>query len=70
MTSRNRGSFAPIRSVARLADVVRRIIGVPDYQRYVAHLEACHPDQRPMSRDEFTRQRLNERYNKPGSRCC
>jgi len=34
------------------ANVVRRVIGVPDYDRYVAHLEARHPGTRPMSRDE------------------
>ncbi|HWH52269.1 MAG TPA: YbdD/YjiX family protein [Gemmatimonadaceae bacterium] len=65
-----RGTLAPIRSVRHFADVVRRIIGVPDYEIYRSHLEACHPDQRPLSRDEFMRQRLNDRYNKPGSRCC
>lgn len=70
MSVRTWRANAPLRSMARVADVVRRVIGVPDYQRYVAHLEACHPDQPPMSRDEFMRQRLNERYNKPGARCC
>lgn len=63
-------AVAPSRSIARIADVVRRIIGVPDYDRYVAHLEGCHPGERAMTRDEFMRQRLNERYNKPGARCC
>lgn len=65
-----RGAMAPIRSITQFADVVRRVIGVPDYDVYLSHLQARHPDQRPLSRDEFTRQRLNDRYNKPGSRCC
>jgi uncharacterized short protein YbdD (DUF466 family) len=54
----------------RIAAVVRRIIGVPDYDRYVAHARRCHPDQPLMSRDEFMRQRMVERYSKPGARCC
>ena len=54
----------------RAAAVVRRIIGVPDYDRYVAHARRCHPERPLMSRDEFTRQRLVDRYSRPGSRCC
>ena len=54
----------------RVGDVVRRVIGVPDYERYVAHVRACHPGTLPMSPDEFARERLNSRYEKPGSRCC
>ncbi|HXD49051.1 MAG TPA: YbdD/YjiX family protein [Gemmatimonadaceae bacterium] len=65
-----RRAMAPIRSITRFADVVRRVIGVPDYDVYLSHLRSRHPDQHPLSRDEFTRQRLNDRYNKPGSRCC
>jgi len=52
------------------ADVVRRVIGVPDYERYLAHVQACHPGAMPMSRDEFARERLASRYERPGSRCC
>ncbi len=54
----------------RAANVVRRVIGVPDYDRYVAHLRTHHPGTQPLSRDEFTRQRLADRYSKPGARCC
>lgn len=56
--------------IDRVAAVVRRIIGVPDYERYLAHARRCHPDQPLMSRDEFMRQRMVERYSKPGARCC
>ena len=30
--------------VERVANIVRRIIGVPDYDRYVAHLHAHNPE--------------------------
>ena len=56
--------------LGRAAAVVRRIIGVPDYDRYVAHARRCHPGQPVLTRDEFTRQRMVERYSRPGSRCC
>lgn len=52
------------------ANVIRRVIGVPDYDRYVAHLQAHHPGAKPMSREEFIRQRQAERYTKPGAKCC
>lgn len=56
--------------VARAAQVTRRIVGVPDYEGYVAHLRAHHPGARPLSRDEFLRDVLARRYERPGSRCC
>lgn len=50
--------------------VIRQIIGVPDYERYVAHVRGVHPGCAPISREEFMRERLEARYNRPGSRCC
>ena len=58
------------RFVARAVYVVHRIIGVPDYGRYVSHMGAHHPGATPMTREEFVRRRLADRYSKPGSRCC
>ena len=52
------------------ACVVRRVIGVPDYDRYLAHVREHHPGVTPMSYDEFVRQRMIDRYNRPGNRCC
>ena len=56
--------------VERAANILRRIIGVPDYDRYVSHMHAHHPECTLMSREEFTRQRMVDRYSRPGSRCC
>ena len=50
--------------------VIRRIIGVPDYERYLAHVTAHHPNERPLGPEEFVRQRQVDRYSRPGSRCC
>lgn len=54
----------------RVARVIRRIIGVPDYETYVAHMRVHHPGQEPMSERDFHRERLTARYSRPGSRCC
>lgn len=50
--------------------VVRRIIGVPDYDHYVAHMEKHHPECALLSRDAFMKERTTAKYTVPGSRCC
>lgn len=57
-------------SLSRIAAVVRRIIGAPDYDGYLAHVRTCHPDEQPLSADAFARDALARRYNQPGNRCC
>ncbi len=56
--------------IESVANVVRRIIGVPDYDRYVAHVQAHHPGVEPMCRRDFERQRVLDKYSRPGGRCC
>jgi uncharacterized short protein YbdD (DUF466 family) len=56
--------------LARAACVLRTMIGVPDYERYVAHVHAHHPGTEPLTEEEFVRQRLADRYSRPGTRCC
>jgi len=56
--------------VAAAARIVRAIVGAPDYERYLAHMRRRHPVQRPLTRDEFVRACMRDRYEKPGARCC
>jgi uncharacterized short protein YbdD (DUF466 family) len=64
-------TIAEVRTaLQRAADVVRRVVGVPDYPRYVTHIRTCHPEQTPMTREEFERSRLEDKYSRPGQRCC
>lgn len=56
--------------VARALAVLRRIIGVPDYDAYLAHMRADHPAGIVLTRDEFTHERMRDKYNRPGQRCC
>jgi uncharacterized short protein YbdD (DUF466 family) len=52
------------------ASVIRAVLGVPDYERYLAHMRTAHPGDRVMSETEFRITRMNDRYNKAGSKCC
>jgi uncharacterized short protein YbdD (DUF466 family) len=56
--------------IARLAWALRRVIGAPDYDAYVAHVGLEHPGTEPMSAEEFAREALARRYERVGSRCC
>lgn len=56
--------------VERWARTIRFVIGAPDYERYLEHMSARHPGEKPLTRAEFASQRLDDRYARPGSRCC
>ena len=55
-----------------LAQSLRLMVGVPDYDAYVAHLRARHPEVEPMDRAAFHRERMQARYDGRGriGRCC
>jgi uncharacterized short protein YbdD (DUF466 family) len=49
------------------------MIGVPDYEAYVAHRRQAHPGEPVMTYEEFFRERQASRYGENGgkiSRCC
>ena len=49
----------------------RLMIGVPDYDTYVAHCRQHHPERPPMTREAFFRNRLDARYGGDGRiGCC
>lgn len=58
------------RRLGPVARVLRVVIGVPDYDRYLAHVRRCHPGRAPLTREAFLAERLEARYSRPGSRCC
>lgn len=55
---------------SRAASALKAVLGFPDYERYLAHMRAAHPGDRVMSETEFRHTRLNDRYNRAGSKCC
>ena len=48
----------------------RRAIGVPDYDAYVRHCRAHHPEREPMDYAAFFAERQQARYRGTGGRCC
>jgi uncharacterized short protein YbdD (DUF466 family) len=47
------------------------MVGIPDYDTYVRHVQAAHPGARCMTYEEFFRERQSSRYEgRTGGRCC
>ena len=56
-------------TMRRWIAIVHRIIGAPDYETYLAHMQRRHPGCTPLDARAFERQRLIDRYQQPGTRC-
>jgi uncharacterized short protein YbdD (DUF466 family) len=54
----------------RCVAIARRVLGVPDYDAYVAHLRARHPDRAVPTKAAFFADRQRARYEGGGGRCC
>jgi uncharacterized short protein YbdD (DUF466 family) len=55
--------------LAKISKAVNGAFGVPDYDRYLRDFSARYPEQTPLTREEFEKDRLHDRYVKPGNRC-
>lgn len=53
-----------------LGQSLRLMVGLPDYQTYVAHMASTHPDRAPMTYEEFFRERQEARYGGGQGKCC
>jgi uncharacterized short protein YbdD (DUF466 family) len=58
------------RSWRAIAKAIRQIVGVPDYDAYVRHMRAHHPEAELVTPDAFMRNCWEEKYSRPGHRCC
>jgi uncharacterized short protein YbdD (DUF466 family) len=56
--------------IGRLRQSLRLMVGVPEYDTYVAHMRTTHPDQPVMPYQEFFRERQEARYGGKVGRCC
>ncbi|MGP8171214.1 YbdD/YjiX family protein [Rhodoblastus sp.] len=58
----------------KLRQTAALMVGQPDYETYLAHWRQVHPDQTPMTRVEFFRNREDRRYgggvSTGGFKCC
>lgn len=57
---------------AYLGQTARLMVGLPDYDNYLNHMQITHPEQTVMSYEEFFRERQEARYGGKGrlARCC
>ncbi len=53
-----------------LGQAMRLMVGVPDYDTYVRHMQETHPGQPVMTYEEFFRERQDARYKGRVGRCC
>jgi len=53
-----------------LVAAARRIAGIPDYDAYVAHARAHHPERILPSEADFFLERQKARYRGGAGRCC
>jgi uncharacterized short protein YbdD (DUF466 family) len=58
----DRSASAACTTMHWTAQTARLMIGIPDYETYVAHRKANHPGQPIMSYVEFFRERQQARY--------
>lgn len=53
-----------------LGQAAKMMVGLPDYETYVAHLRTTHPDLPVMTETEFFRDRQEARYGAGRSGGC
>lgn len=53
-----------------LGQTIRLMVGIPDYDVYLQHMRAAHPENPPMTYEAFFKERQNARYGAGGTRCC
>jgi uncharacterized short protein YbdD (DUF466 family) len=53
-----------------IGEMLRLMVGVPDYETYLQHMQTHHPDSSPKTYEAFFNERQKARYQNKGSRCC
>lgn len=56
-------------SLRRAWSYLRQVTGDDAYERYLAHHRQSHPDEAPLTREQYFRKRQDEKWSKV-SRCC
>jgi uncharacterized short protein YbdD (DUF466 family) len=63
-------SVCPSARLSALAALLRHLFGMPDYDAYIAHLRAHHPDRPVPTEREFYDEYVRTRYADGPTRCC
>ena len=58
------------RGIRALSQACRQIVGIPDYDRYLAHMAEHHPGEPVLSREEYFARAIDRKYGGSGPRCC
>lgn len=59
------------RWLPRIRQIAAMMVGMPDYDAYLAHMRDHHPGQAAMDRRQFFRERQEARYGgRNGGKCC
>jgi uncharacterized short protein YbdD (DUF466 family) len=48
----------------------RQMFGIPDFDRYLAHMQSHHPDAPLLSERDFHAAAIDRRYGAARPRCC
>jgi uncharacterized short protein YbdD (DUF466 family) len=59
-----------IETAAQVRRAYLQIFGIPDYERYLAHVAARHPGEAPLSRRDFSARAIERKYSRAGPKCC
>jgi uncharacterized short protein YbdD (DUF466 family) len=59
-----------IETVGQVRRAYLQIFGIPDYERYLAHVAARHPGEAPLSRRDFSARAIERKYSRSGPKCC
>jgi uncharacterized short protein YbdD (DUF466 family) len=72
MSTRTRmtGINGMMKAARYMGQSLRLMVGVPEYDTYVAHMRDKHPDLPVMPYQEFFRERQEARYGGKIGRCC
>jgi uncharacterized short protein YbdD (DUF466 family) len=54
----------------RAVQTARLMVGVPDYDTYLAHVREKHPERTPMTHAEFFKAAQKARFDGRPGRCC
>ena len=75
MKSQLAGQMIQLRSrltetVGQVRRAYLQVFGIPDYERYLAHVAAHHPGEAPLSRRDFSARAIERKYSRAGPKCC
>jgi len=54
----------------KIRQACRQVLGIPDFDRYRAHMQARHPEAPVLSEREFYAMAIDRRYGAGRPRCC